>query len=311
MHFVGKIFLAFLPDFEDIIKFLIIGLLMPVILLILLFAGPITAYERVPLAAAGQIKIYVDAAEKVSEITKNPYSEGVEVDWRPLVAVDAVRLKQDFSKATPAGAERLAEMFIEKTGEIKVKEKDPPVVRSYPIYRLRSLDEVLDKLGFTEEEKEKVDEFLSIDLSSLLDVGTGVPPGWTPIEGILKWPLLGIYSITSGFGPRIDPVYGTDGFHKGIDIAAPSGTPVAASADGRVAYSGWCGGYGIAVFIWHEDGMETRYAHLSGAAVRPFQKVRRGDVIGYVGSTGKSTGPHLHFEVMVGGKAVNPIDFFN
>ncbi|TYP56841.1 M23 family metallopeptidase [Thermosediminibacter litoriperuensis] len=311
MHFVGRLILAFLPEPEKVIKFLLIAFFIPAILLILLFAGPIVAYERVPLAAPSQIKIYVDAAEKVSETTKNPYSEGVNVDWRPLVAIDAVRFKQDFSKATTAGAERLAEMFIEKTDEIEVEEGDPPVVRSYPIYRLRSLDEVLDELIFSEEEKEKVKEFLSIDLSSLRDVGTGVPPGWMPSEGFIKWPLPGIYSITSGFGPRIDPVHGTDGFHKGIDIAAATGTPVVAAADGRVAYAGWCGGYGIAVFIWHENGMETRYAHLSGTAVKPLQEVKAGEIIGYVGSTGKSTGPHLHFEVMVGGKAVNPIDFFN
>jgi len=311
MYLIGKLILSFLPEPENVIKFLIVFFFIPSLLLILFFAGPITAYERVPLASPGQIKIYVDAAKKISESTKNPYSEGVEIDWRPLVAIDAVRFGQDFSKVSPTKAEMLAEMFIEKTGEIEVEEGAPPVLRTYPVYRLRSLNEVLDKLGFTGEKKEKVDEFLSIDLSSLLDVGTGVPPGWTPIEGILKWPLPGIYSITSGFGPRIDPVYGTDSFHKGIDISAALGTPVVASANGRVAYTGWCGDYGIVVFIWHENGIETRYAHLSGTTVRPMQEVKAGEIIGYTGSTGKSTGPHLHFEVRVGGKAVNPIEFFD
>jgi murein DD-endopeptidase MepM/ murein hydrolase activator NlpD len=310
MHFVGRLILAFLPEPEKIIKFLLIAFFIPVILLILLFAGPITAYERVPLATPSQIKIYVDAAEKVSESTKNPYSEGVNVDWRPLVAIDAVRFKQDFSKATPAGAERLAKLFIEKTDEIEVKEGDPPVTKRYPIYRLKSLDEVLNDLNFSAQEKEKVKEFLSIDFSFLLEADSGVPDGWIPLEGSLKWPLPGVYKITSTYGPRIDPVYGGDGFHHGVDIAAASGTPVVAAADGRVAYAGWCGGYGIAVFIWHENGMETRYAHLSGTAVRQGTVVKAGDIIGYVGSTGKSTGPHLHFEVRVGGKAVNPIDFF-
>jgi len=310
MHFVGRLVLAFLPEPEKIIKFLLAAFFIPVILLILLFAGPIVAYERVPLATPSQIKIYVDAAQKVGESTKNPYSEGVEIDWRPLVAIDAVRLKQDFSKATPAGAERLAEMFIEKTDEIEVKEGDPPVTKRYPIYRLKSLDEVLNELNFSAEEKRKVMDYLSIDLSLLFDAGSDIPDGWIPLEGSLKWPLPGVYKITSRYGPRVDPVYGGGGFHRGIDIAAATGTPVVAAADGRVAYAGWCGGYGIAVFIWHGDGMETRYAHLSGTAVRQGAVVKAGDIIGYVGSTGKSTGPHLHFEVRVGGKAVNPLDFF-
>jgi len=308
---VGKLILSFLPEPEKVIEFLLVAFFIPAILLILLFAGPITAYERVPLATPSQIKIYVDAAEKVSESTKNPYSEGVKVDWKPLVAIDAVRFEQDFSKATPAGAERLAEMFIEKTDEIEVKEGDPPVTKRYPIYRLKSLDEVLNELNFSAEEKRKVMDYLSIDLSLLFDAGSDIPDGWVPSEGLLSWPLPGVYKITSRYGPRIDPVYGGSGFHHGLDIAAALGTPVVAAADGRVAYAGWCGGYGIAVFIWHENGMETRYAHLSGTAVRQGAVVKAGDIIGYVGSTGKSTGPHLHFEVRVGGKAVNPIDFFN
>lgn len=311
MHFVGKLILSFLPEPEKIIKFLLAAFFIPVILLILLFAGPIVAYERVPLAAPSQIKIYVDAAEKVSESTKNPYSEGVNVDWRPLVAIDAVRFGQDFTRANPKDAENLARMFLKKVREIEVAVGNPPVIKKYPIYELKSLDEVLEELKFSSKEKEKVKEYMSIDLSFLFVADSGVPDGWIPLEGSLKWPLSGVYRITSGFGPRVDPVYGTDGFHKGIDIAAATGTPVVAAADGRVVYAGWCGGYGIAVFIWHGDGKETRYAHLSGTAVRQGTVVKAGDIIGYVGSTGKSTGPHLHFEVRVGGKAVNPIDFFN
>jgi murein DD-endopeptidase MepM/ murein hydrolase activator NlpD len=175
---------------------------------------------------------------------------------------------------------------------------------------LRDLGEVLDDLGFSEAQKEKVRNILTVDLSFLLDVGPGVPPGWTPVEKNLKWPIPGVYAITSGFGPRIDPVEGIDGFHTGVDIGASQGTPVHAAASGVVAHAGWAGNYGLAVFIQHDGGMETIYAHLSGVAVRSGQVVQAGDVIGYVGSTGKSTGPHLHFEVRFHHQPVNPSDYF-
>jgi murein DD-endopeptidase MepM/ murein hydrolase activator NlpD len=112
-----------------------------------------------------------------------------------------------------------------------------------------------------------------------------------PIEKDLKWSAAGVYNITSGFGPRIDPVYGVEGFHFGVDIEAPGEIPVRAAADGEVAYAGWNDGYGLVVFIWHSSNLETRYAHLSSIAVKQRQVVRAGDVIGYVGFTGKSTGP--------------------
>jgi len=166
-------------------------------------------------------------------------------------------------------------------------------------------------LNLTKEQKNKVEEFLSIDFSELLDSpDVAIPNGWTPVENELKWPLPGRYTITSGFGNRIDPVYGGERYHSGIDIAAPLSTPVKAAADGEVVYAGWNDGYGLVVFIWHNNNLETRYAHLSKVAVNKGQIVKAGDVIGYVGSTGKSTGPHLHFEVRIGGKAVNPLDFF-
>lgn len=175
---------------------------------------------------------------------------------------------------------------------------------------MRNLGEVLGELGFTEAQKEKVRNILSVDLSFLLDVGPGVPPGWMPVEKSLKWPIPGVYTVTSGFGPRIDPVEGIDGFHAGVDIGAPYGTPVVAAAAGLVAHAGPAGKYGLAVFIEHGGGMESIYAHLSGLAVRRGQVVQAGDVIGYVGSTGKSTGPHLHFEVRLHHQPVNPIQYF-
>ncbi len=95
--------------------------------------------------------------------------------------------------------------------------------------------------------------------------------------------------------------------HGGIDLAAPSGTPVRASLSGTVSFSGWSGAYGYVIYLDHDPQVQTRYAHLSGFAVETGDRVQQGDVIGYVGSTGASTGPHLHFEIRLAGVAVDPL----
>jgi len=115
--------------------------------------------------------------------------------------------------------------------------------------------------------------------------------------------------IGAGFGWRRDPFTGLRQFHRGIDISAPEGTPVRAPADGIVVKAERNGGYGKVLYIAHGNGIVTRYGHLSAYRVRPGQKVHRGDVIGLVGSTGRSTAPHLHYEVLVGGRQVDPMRY--
>jgi murein DD-endopeptidase MepM/ murein hydrolase activator NlpD len=109
------------------------------------------------------------------------------------------------------------------------------------------------------------------------------------------WPVAA--PLTSGFGTRVHPITGAVRLHTGLDLGAPSGTPVAAAAAGVVAFAGPMGGYGNAIDVRHADGTTTRYAHLSAILVRAGQRVAAGQGIGLVGSTGLSTGPHLHFEV--------------
>jgi murein DD-endopeptidase MepM/ murein hydrolase activator NlpD len=118
------------------------------------------------------------------------------------------------------------------------------------------------------------------------------------------WPVQG--RLSSAFGWRNVSVDGNRQ-HGGIDLAAPVGTPVHASRPGTVTVSGWVGAYGYAVYLDHGDGMETRYAHLSTVNVQHGQTVRQGDVLGEVGSTGASTGPHLHFEIRSAGVALDPL----
>lgn len=126
--------------------------------------------------------------------------------------------------------------------------------------------------------------------------------------GKFLYPAKGI--LTSGFGNRISPITGDTRFHAGIDIGANPGTPVVAGAGGEVLNAEYIGGYGYTVIIYHGGGFSTLYAHLSGFAVGAGQKVKQGQIIGYVGSTGYATGPHLHFEVRVNGVIQNPYAYF-
>jgi murein DD-endopeptidase MepM/ murein hydrolase activator NlpD len=113
----------------------------------------------------------------------------------------------------------------------------------------------------------------------------------------------------SGFGYRIDPFTRRAKMHSGIDISYAPGTPIVATADGVVSYTGVRSGYGLCVTIDHGNGVETFYAHLSGFYVRPGEQVSRGQVIAAMGATGRTTGTHLHYEVRVGKKAVNPLNY--
>jgi murein DD-endopeptidase MepM/ murein hydrolase activator NlpD len=121
------------------------------------------------------------------------------------------------------------------------------------------------------------------------------------------WPVEG--QVTGSFGERIDPFNGEGAFHSGVDIGSSYGHPIVAPADGVVTLTDTMGGYGKTIMIDHGSGISTRYGHLSGFAVTAGQHVQRGDVIGYVGESGRSTGPHLHYEVRINDTPVNPYKY--
>ena len=127
----------------------------------------------------------------------------------------------------------------------------------------------------------------------------------SPESVSMAWPVAG--RITSGFGWRRHPILGFSRLHKGIDFGASTGSPIVAAASGQVSAAGWAGGYGRQVRISHGGGVVTSYSHMSAIAAEPGGFVRQGEVIGYVGSSGLSTGAHLHYEVYVSGQPVNPL----
>lgn len=137
----------------------------------------------------------------------------------------------------------------------------------------------------------------------IVERGTKIPPTYVkPISG---------GRLSSGFGGRKAPTKGASTYHKGVDWATPTGTPVYASNAGTVVQAGWSSGYGYAVYINHADGRQTRYGHLSKVLVSVGQTVSQGQKIALSGNTGRSTGPHLHFEIRINGNAVNPLDYLN
>jgi murein DD-endopeptidase MepM/ murein hydrolase activator NlpD len=125
--------------------------------------------------------------------------------------------------------------------------------------------------------------------------------------GKFLWPTNG--KISSRFGPRTSRTTGNSRMHNGLDLYAPLGTPVIAADSGQVIKAEYDGGYGYSILLYHGGGVATFYAHLSGFNVGPGQYVEKGQVIGYVGSTGYSTGNHLHFEVRIDGQPRNPSDY--
>lgn len=125
-------------------------------------------------------------------------------------------------------------------------------------------------------------------------------PSRMPVDGV---------RLSSDYGMRSHPVLGGRRAHKGIDLAGPTGTPILATADGIVSRADWFSSYGLYVSLEHGGSLQTRYGHMSRLNVAAGQRVRKGEIIGYVGSTGRSTGPHLHYEIRIAGVAVNPVPY--
>jgi len=186
-----------------------------------------------------------------------------------------------------------------------------------------SASEEASRYGFNTKQLSYLDDMLSGKYSTLwasLIGGYSHVMGIIPAEatwigtGPFSWPLPINGSITSGFGYRTDPFTGETKFHGGIDIAAAAGTPIVAADGGIVTVANgvdsWGGGYGFYVMIDHGNGYETLYGHCSSICVTYGQVVQKGEVIAYVGSTGNSTGNHLHFEIRIGGQKQDPLIWF-
>ncbi len=155
--------------------------------------------------------------------------------------------------------------------------------------------------------KESIEEYNFLKAANYSGIYHRYAYQWQSHTQPSLWPVDGL--LRSSFGGRSDPFSGEGAFHTGVDLTAPSGTPVHATADGVVESAGWAGAYGKLVVVDHGNGLETYYAHLSECLAIPGQEVRRGQVIALSGGTGRATGPHMHYEVRLHGTPVNPYKY--
>ena len=196
-------------------------------------------------------------------------------------------------------------------------ETDPmPVEERYPKLYAQNQAGVgnIDALALLQDVSDKANQLIvrlsaqSHSFDTIAEIAQRKSEMLTSIPAIR--PLKGVKTITSGFGGRYHPILKTIRMHTGVDLSAPKGTPVYATADGVVSREKGGSGYGIVVILNHGYSYQTLYAHLSKKVVKPGQKVKRGELIGYVGNTGLSFGSHLHYEVIKNGVKVNPVHYF-
>jgi len=173
---------------------------------------------------------------------------------------------------------------------------------------LDSSSDIVDEGLLVPTFRESINEYNFLKSASFSRLNRTYPRAWQKNTMPAIWPVTG--RLLSHFGDRQDPFSGEGAFHSGVDISAPLGTSIRATADGVVEHAEWAsGGYGKLVVIDHGNGIQTWYAHLSGFEVVPGQEIRRGDILGYSGATGRATSPHLHFEVRRKGNPVNPYPY--
>lgn len=187
------------------------------------------------------------------------------------------------------------------------KEKEEEILKEEIEMKESIVKALKEKKSYYLYKKEEIEKIIEEENKLIAKLIEEARKSQLKLEENLIWPVRG--TITSNYGQRIHPIFGTKDFHEGIDISAPSGTPIKAVAYGKVSYAGWMTGYGNVIIIYHGSDVSTLYAHLSTIKVKNGQVVKQGDIIGNVGSTGWSTGPHLHFGIYVGEQAVNPLSY--
>lgn len=274
----------------------------------------VAAYLRQPSAQAAELVLNVRSVRDIVA-TKGYLSAVVQTQAR---AVDRhERLRDDVDdqrralEVTRADAQIQRDDVARRHDDLVLMRKEQDRARQQAMAEERRQEELIGEARSRKAEFEDQIQALKAESDSIAAFlrsaqrGQGVTVSG---KGLLAMPIAG-GRITSGFGPRVHPILGTVRIHTGVDISGRTGTAIRSAADGVVVYSGWRGGYGLCTIIDHGGSVATLYAHQNRLGVGEGQRVSKGQVIGSVGSTGFSTGPHLHFEVRVAGTPVNPVPY--
>jgi murein DD-endopeptidase MepM/ murein hydrolase activator NlpD len=235
----------------------------------------------------------------------------VKVSHYNQLRIEKEQLKDRYSRLEEVAKER--DVQVASLGSIASEVSALYGLKSQPTFVTASEKEIQDS-----DVKSSLDQLTALRTSALTGAASvGISLGMTKNATTADWyransspnlwPVEG--PITGSFGERIDPFNGEGAFHSGVDISSAYGHPIIAPADGVVTFADFMGGYGKALMLDHGHGISTRYGHLSGFAVTLGQHIHRGDVIGYVGLSGRSTGPHLHYEVRINDTPVNPYKY--
>ncbi|MBE7035722.1 MAG: hypothetical protein E7403_00315 [Ruminococcaceae bacterium] len=252
------------------------------------------------LLNAENLSDFVDRVETIREITE--YDQGI----------------IDEMKSLKRGVEESRNQIVAYRDEqqearnlVKGKQEEANAKLAEKQNYVKSLERDIAKYDQLYQAARQQEDSLKQSIASASSRGT-VNAGQNRIVysgGVFCWPAPSYTYISSPFGYRIHPVYGTRKYHSGLDLAAPGGSPILAAANGTVKFAGWNGGYGYCIIIDHGGGIQTLYGHSSKLLVSAGQSVTRGQKIALVGTTGTSTGNHLHFEVLNNGSPTNPMPY--
>lgn len=277
----------------------------------------VAVYQDAITALESDIDQWINAKTKEnSDCTEVRVTNNFTLTWREIIAMDSAILNQNFKKVKVNEVKKLANKFVVR--DVRYEGAGDSKVAIITI-TTRDFETVLNEIVDDNEKllKDEEDILLAINIyETLMNIdGDGdynyvvgeIFPSET--NGELAWPVPGNTRISSYFVERVHPIFGYKHKHTGIDIPAPIGNPVIAANDGIVVESRLMGGYGNAIKIDHGDGVVTLYGHNSKLIAKKGEKVKRGQVIAQIGSTGNSTGPHCHFEVRVNGTYVNPLSW--
>jgi len=273
---------------------------------------------------------HIEEVQQNNEHDELVFEGNISIDWPQVLAVYAVMVTSD--PQNPLDVVTVDDERIERLRDILNAMHSFTYRLEYQEESTKLIIHITQKSAvamaqthnFNADQRAMLDELLSDEFADLwAELLGGFRPGGGEIlqpdpawqgTGIFAWPVQAGFRITSSFGWRTHPISGERNFHTGMDIGAPTNTPILAMADGIVtvanATDSWGGGYGFFIRIDHGGGYETLYAHAIAIGVRVGEEVEQGQVIGWVGSTGNSTGPHLHFEVFHNGTRVNPMGYF-
>lgn len=281
-------------------------------------ARAVDAYVRDPTGEFANLILHMKDPAELSDL-RTFYKTVIAVQTRAVLRysklrADAVKASKDAAAARDRARFQQQTVASQKTLLTSLRatftqiEQESQVQQAQQTTLLGQAQALKDAFVAAVKQQQQLSDEIGNLLRQLATAGSSGGPALPPTLGLFTLPIPSA-AITSPFGPRLDPLTGLMGFHPGVDFGANFGTPIQAAGDGTVVWAGPNGGYGNCTIIDHGRGMATLYAHQSNILVHVGDQVTHGQVIGQVGSTGYSTGPHLHFEVRINGTPVDPVPY--